>query len=129
MKVFLHHIYEYKKGLRHLILHTTAATHKEAIDKILTDLNISHIFVETAPSKINVFFGDSCNIEIIRTYGYYDLSNFTNEQDLIPVALPGHNSDLQNKRYSEGKYFDSCTEYFLENLLFPELERKSIYAS
>ena len=32
MEVFIHHIYEYEKGLRSLILHTTSATNREKIE-------------------------------------------------------------------------------------------------
>ena len=33
MEVFIHHIYEYEKGLRNLILHTTSATNREKIEE------------------------------------------------------------------------------------------------
>ena len=33
LRVFTHHIYEYKKGLRHLILTTEKAKHREAIER------------------------------------------------------------------------------------------------
>ena len=33
MEVLVHHIYEYEKGLRNLILHTTSATNREKIEE------------------------------------------------------------------------------------------------
>ena len=40
MNVFRHHIYEYKKGLRNLILHTTKAENRQ--DDICDLVNIFH---------------------------------------------------------------------------------------
>jgi hypothetical protein len=38
MDVFLHHIYEYKKGLRRMVLHTAPAKQREMISRKLDSL-------------------------------------------------------------------------------------------
>ena len=65
LRVFSHHIYEYKKGLRNLIL----TTEKEANRKIITDRlereKISYLIQNVDNAKINVFFWEVlpfCNV-------------------------------------------------------------------
>ena len=55
MKVLNHHIYEYKRGLRNLILHTTKKSDKDSIEKRLQDENIDYLITKVNDSKINVF--------------------------------------------------------------------------
>ena len=57
LKVFKHHIYEYKKGIRHLILTTEKAKHKNTIEKRLEHEKIPFIINEVDGNVINVFFG------------------------------------------------------------------------
>ena len=43
MEVFIHHIYEYQKGIRNLILHTTEKNNIEIIKEKLSAENIDYI--------------------------------------------------------------------------------------
>ena len=45
MEVFIHHIYEYQKGIRNLILHTTEKENIEFIQNKLNAENISFIYI------------------------------------------------------------------------------------
>jgi hypothetical protein len=57
MKV-LHRIYAYKKGLRHLVLHTLDASFKLQAELKLQQQGIDYIRYVTS-SKINLFFLDA----------------------------------------------------------------------
>ena len=47
MQVFVHHIYEYEKGLRNLVLHTTSKNNLEMIEMKLGNRKISYKIYET----------------------------------------------------------------------------------
>ena len=57
MNVFGHHLYEYKKGLRRLVLHTTRSEYREQIISKLEKRHIAYIIHDVTADKINVFFG------------------------------------------------------------------------
>ena len=57
LRVFHHHIYEFKKGIRNLILTTEKAKYKNSIEKRLVHENIDYVIHDIEPNKINVYFG------------------------------------------------------------------------
>jgi len=73
MDVLTHHIQEYKKGLRTLVLHTARATNRTAIEKRLNWAMISYYIQEVNEKKINVFFGDSICIDVIKQMNFTSL--------------------------------------------------------
>lgn len=98
MEVFQHHIYEYKKGLRRMVLHTAPAQHEEWISRKLAAQGITHLIVPVSESKINVFFGDPEYIKVIQSFGKLNLVELSDEQDFILGALLGYDLALQCKR-------------------------------
>jgi hypothetical protein len=68
MKVFCHHLYEYKKGLRDLVLHTTSATYEERISVKLLRNRIAHIIHRLENGNINVFFGNEACVRVLKLY-------------------------------------------------------------
>lgn len=99
MEVFSHHLYEYRKGLRRLVLHTTGVEHRAIISSRLENRNISFIIKEISSSKINVFFGSSCCIDVLNTFPHLNLNSFTPEQDFLLGAMLGYDMKAQCKRY------------------------------
>ena len=99
MKVFNHHIYEYKKGLRNLILHTACSNQYNDIKKRLENSNISYHIYKFSPTKINVFFGSRDCIEIIKKIKKNKLSDYTPEEDFILGTMLGYCRSQQCKRY------------------------------
>ena len=99
LRVFSHHIYEYKKGLRSLIL----TTEKEANRKIITDRlereNISYLVQNVDEKKINVFFGNPDSINVIKSFNQPKLNEYTPEQDFILGTLLGYDKIQQCQRY------------------------------
>ena len=97
-QVFLHHIYEYQKGLRNLILHTTAEKEKNYISKRLEAEGIAYLICRIK-TNINVFFGDSACIEVVRSFGCKSLCDYTPEQDFILGIMLGYDRLKQCSRY------------------------------
>ena len=63
-QMFAHYLYEYRKGLRNLVLYTTSAPNRDAIEKRLKAEDISFYVQEVNQTKINIFFGDRRCIEV-----------------------------------------------------------------
>ena len=99
MKVFLHHIYEYQKGLRNLILHTASVTDKELIVKKLQKRNISFHIIAVNAAKINVFFGAKMCVDTVKSINKSKLSDYTAEEDFILGIMLGYDRKLQCERY------------------------------
>ena len=99
MKVLNHHIYEYKKGIRNLILHTLSSNHKQVAVDRLEKNNISYIIREISADKINIFFGAKECINVIEAFGNKQLNEFTPEEDFILGIMLGYNRLQQCDRY------------------------------
>lgn len=104
MKVLLNHIYEYKKGVRQMILFTCNAKYEEYAVNRLRNQNIEFIVqkVENA-NNINIFFGKKECLEAIRIIVNRSLSHLTPEEDFIIGALLGYDIRCQCERFCERK--------------------------
>jgi hypothetical protein len=101
--VFFHHIYEYKKGLRNLILHTTAQINETKIRAQLERKQIAYVIYPLGRDKINVFFGESICIEVVRKIGKTSLSDYTDEEDFMLGIMLGYDRKQQCERYLQRK--------------------------
>lgn len=99
MKVFVHHIYEYEKGLRNLVLHTTSKDNLEMIEMKLGKRNINYKIYETKNKKLNIFFGDKECIEIIKKIKKNYLVDYTAEEDFILGIMLGYDRKKQCERF------------------------------
>ena len=111
MKVFLHHIYEYRKGLRNLILHTTCRSSQDDIIKKLKGEHIAYVIYPVGKDRINIFFGAVDCIDVIRSIGKNDLSKYNAEEDFILGIMLGYDRLKQCERYLKkkinGKYLET----------------------
>ena len=103
MKVFTHHIYEYKKGLRSLVLHTLAAEYRAEAEARLKAHKIDYVIQVVDSRKINIFFGaDEC-VKVLREFGEKKLNEFTPEEDFILGIMLGYCRLAQCERYLRRK--------------------------
>ncbi|MEI6892337.1 MAG: DUF2023 family protein [Pontiella sp.] len=102
MQVFSHHLYEYKKGLRNMVLHTIG---KEHLETIIRRLDASEISFEIYPvgksDRVNIFFGDSASIDMIQRIGKSNLNDYTPEEDFMLGIMLGYERKQQCERYLE----------------------------
>ena len=103
MSVFNHHLYEYKKGLRSLVLHTGNIKEKNIIEKRLKKETINYYIQKVNSTKINVFFGDDRCIKIIKQIRNRLLSELTEEEDFILGIMLGYDRLQQCERYLKKK--------------------------
>ena len=103
MQILTHHIYEYKKGLRNLVLYTMSAEEKSNAEELMKSRGISYCIMEVSSEKINVFFGDEVCIKIIQSFGDKSLSDYTDEEDFMLGTMLGYDRILQCERYIKRK--------------------------
>lgn len=111
LKVFHHHIYEYQKGIRNLILTTEKAIHQDYIETKLVKENIDYAIQKVNEDKINVFFGAKECVDVIRNFIHKKLNEFTPEQDFILGILLGYDRRQQCKRYLSLQYKDNLLSF------------------
>ena len=103
LRVFNHHIYEYQKGLRNLILTTEQAKYRPSIEQKLKNNNIPYLIHEVNSGKvINVYFGAPSCIEVVKTFNP-KLNKLTPEQDFILGIMLGYDRVKQCDRYMKIK--------------------------
>lgn len=101
MKVFVHHIYELKKGLRRLVLHTFPLEQEAYIRKRLDKEGIPYLVHHVNRKKGNVFFGYQVCIDVLRQFETLKLNEISDQEDFILGTLLGYDTRLQCLRYLE----------------------------
>ena len=77
LKVFLNHVYEYKKGVRHMVLYTTNKRYQEFAVGRLNKQHIDYCIQPIGCDKINLFFGRRECIEVIQSLASRPLNQLT----------------------------------------------------
>ncbi len=99
MEVFVHHIYEYEKGLRNLVLHTTSSENMHYVITKLTNRSIAYKIYDIGRGRINIFFGSPECVDVIEGIGKKDLGRYTPEEDFILGTMLGYDRRKQCERY------------------------------
>ena len=98
LRVFHHHIYEYKKGIRNLILTTEKAKYRDSIENRLKNEKIDYVIHDIPNGKINVYFGEKACIDVVKTLNP-KLNELSAEQDFILGIMLGYDRVKQCERY------------------------------
>ena len=98
LSVFKHHIYEYKKGLRNLVLTTEKAKNENTIKNTLKKSGISFLIHNIDKDKMNVYFGANDCVEVVKTLNPM-LNNISPSEDFILGIMVGYDRLNQCKRY------------------------------
>ena len=99
VKVFYHHIYEYRKGLRNLILHTVSRDFRHPIEAKLRKSNIAYQIYPLGNGNINIFFGAEECVDVIKAIGKSSLRDYSPEEDFILGTMLGYDRLQQCRRY------------------------------
>ena len=98
LKVFNHHIYEFKKGIRTLILTTEKLKYKDTVKSKLEKENIDYVIHDLDNNNMNVYFGEKPCIDVVKTFDT-KLNKLTPEQDFMLGILLGYDKVKQCTRY------------------------------
>ena len=102
MQVFGHHVYEYRKGLRNLVLHTLSEADLEAARHRLEVAEIEYeIYPVKDTDRHNIFFGAKESVDVIRLINKEDLCDYTPEEDFMLGTMLGYDRRQQCERYLE----------------------------
>ncbi|EHH00748.1 DUF2023 family protein [Paraprevotella clara] len=107
MRVFANHIYEYKKGVRRMILFTVNDRYVGEAVKRLKAEDIDFELQEVGNGRTNVFFGRSECIEVVRRMITRPLQQLSPEEDFILGALLGYDICMQCERFCKRT---ACTQ-------------------
>lgn len=120
MSIFDHHIYEYRKGLRGLVLHTVSEESAEALKMRLEKHAIDYVVYELTKGKCNIFFGDPMCLKVLQQFGSKKLNDLSVEEDFILGIMLGYSHQQQYQRYlmrkQRGNGERSCLEIFCKEL-------------
>lgn len=103
LKVFLNHIYEYKKGVRQMVLYTTNKKYETFAVNRLKSQRIPFVIQPVDKERINLFFGKAECINAIRLMVTRPLNLLSPEEDFILGAMLGYDICAQCKRYCTRK--------------------------
>ncbi|MGE4319025.1 MAG: DUF2023 family protein [Deferribacterales bacterium] len=98
-RLFSHMVYEYKKGIRRLVLYTAKEHEAELCRMKLSKSGIAWYELASKDGRINFFFGDCPCISIIRSFGEKPLNEFNEKEDFILGVLLGYDLTKQCERY------------------------------
>lgn len=104
LQVLIHHIYEYKKGIRNMVLHTMTKAERADAEFLLTQKGICYYIETVNDHKINVFFGNPVCVKVVQSFGSKMLSEHTAEEDFILGIMLGYDRSKQCERYLEKKH-------------------------
>ncbi len=103
MRVFSNHVYEFKKGVRKLVLHTIPSRFEEVATKRLQNQGIDYAIQRVSSRKINLYFGSVECVSAIRIIASKPLNMLTPEEDFILGMMLGYDVCAQCTRYCQRK--------------------------
>lgn len=99
MKLYMHHIYEFQKGVRHLVLCTMCPTCAALVCDRLDNLGIRHVIQQVAANKVNLFFGNEKCLNVVRSFIHKPLNELTAEEDFMLGVMLGYDITRQCERF------------------------------
>ena len=103
LKVLMNHIYEYKKGVRRMVLFTFNKKYETfAVSKLKRE-DIDYIIQPIGNDRLNLFFGKRECLDAIRMMVTQPLCHLSPEEDFILGAMLGYDICAQCERYCERK--------------------------
>lgn len=103
MRVLTNHIYEYKKGVRRMVLFTFNKKYEEFATARLRRQGIGYIVQPVGNDRVNLFFGRQECLDAIRLMVTRPLNMLSPEEDFILGAMLGYDICAQCERYCERK--------------------------
>lgn len=103
LKVFLNHVYEYKKGVRRMVLYTVNRKYEAFATSRLRSQHIDFLIQPASDTSVNLYFGCPECIRAIRFLADRPLNLLSPEEDFILGAMLGYDICAQCERYCKRK--------------------------
>ena len=101
IRVLMNHIYEYKKGVRRMILFTCNRRFEQQACRRLCNQSIDYVLQPAGKDNVNVYFGRRECLNAIRLFVTRPLNELSPEEDFILGAMLGYDICAQCERYCE----------------------------
>lgn len=83
MKLYLHQIYELKKGVRNLVLCTMTDECAELLIERLESQHIDYVKQSAGSGKVNLYFGKHQCLDVVRHFISKPIHQLTPEEDFM----------------------------------------------
>ena len=103
MRVLMNHIYEYKKGVRNMIIFTCRKRYEKFATERLKKQDIEYVVMPAGKENINIYFGRRECIGAVRMFVNRPLHELSPEEDFILGTLLGYDLCAQCERYCTRK--------------------------
>ena len=100
MKVLMNHIYEYKKGVRRMVLFTFNKKYEDFAIHRLKSQNIKFVIQPVGNDRLNLYFGREECLNAIRMIVTRSLNHLTPEEDFMLGVMLGYDRIQQCLRYA-----------------------------
>ena len=90
LRVLSEHIYQYKKGVRNMVLYTFPERYQQQAIGKLERQGIDYLIQPVGNRRINLFFGRKECMDALRTFAGRPLNKLTPEEDFILGTLLGY---------------------------------------
>ena len=104
MKMLLHHIYEFRKGVRDLVLCTLSPTCAGLLIERLRSQGIDYLLQPVTEQKVNLYFGKRSCLDAVQTFVDKPLNKLTPEEDFMLGIMLGYDISMQCERYCKRKF-------------------------
>ncbi len=99
LRMIMHQIYEFKKGIRNLVLCTVTPQCAEIIKARLERQGIGFLTQAVGGSKVNLFFGNSSCLDAAACFVDKPLNLLTPEEDYMLGTMLGYDIRMQCERF------------------------------
>ena len=103
LRMIMHHIYEFKKGVRNLILCTMCKKCAELVMQRLENQKIAYICRSVSEDKVNLFFGKKVCLNAVSAFVDKPLNRLTPEEDFMLGTMLGYDIGMQCERFCHRK--------------------------
>ena len=108
LKLFMHQIYEFRKGIRQLVLCTMctdcALFMRERLDKQC----IAYLEQKVSDNKVNLYFGNTACLDVVRTFIDKPMNKLSPAEDFMLGAMLGYDITGQCVRFCKRTNAQAC---------------------
>ncbi len=99
LKLYMHQIYEYRKGVRQLVLCTMCPDCAAIIKERLSGQGISYLEQRVTESKVNLYFGSRLCLDVVQTFLHKPMSELSAAENFMLGTMLGYDLLGQCERF------------------------------
>lgn len=99
LKLYMHQIYEYRKGVRELVLCTMCPQCAEIMRERLTSQHIAYLEQPVSTGQVNLYFGNKVCLDVVKTFVHKRMNELSPAEDFMLGAMLGYDIAGQCRRF------------------------------